>query len=40
MSTRRVLIKSIPITWLGVAYQGKYHCYDEFVIPLYIVTYL
>ena len=40
MSTRRVLIKCIPVTCLGLAYQGKYHCYDEFVIPLYTVTYL
>ena len=40
MSSRRVLKKCIPVTCLGLAYQGKYRCYDEFVIPLYTVTYL
>ena len=32
--------RSIPFTCLGLAHQGKYHCYNEFVIPLYTVTYL
>ena len=33
MSTRRVVIKCIPVTCLGLAYQGKFHCYDELWYP-------